>query len=53
MPVHLSLETRIEMYVSWLKTQIRKMSREQPIVGPVPLMESLEAKINKGKQMKH
>lgn len=41
MSVHLSLETRIEMYVSWLKIQIRKMSREQLLVGPIPLMESL------------
>lgn len=53
MPVYLSLATRIEMYVSWLKSQIRKISREQLLVGSVPLMESLETKINRGEQTKH
>lgn len=53
MPVYLSLATRIEMYVSWLKPQIRKISREQLLVGSVPLMKSLETKINRGTQTKH
>lgn len=53
MPVYLSLATRIEMYVSWLKSQIRKISREQLLVGSVTLMKSLETKINRGAQTKH
>lgn len=53
MPVYLSLERRIEMYVSWLKSQIRKVPREQWLVDPVPLTESLETKINRTEHTEH